>query len=88
MIFDRHTKIWRECRAKYAASGPYLFGQFSIADAMSTSLVNRFVTYNVQLDTIAAAYRDAVRDHPRVKEYVALAEVEPWVYEPSERPFS
>ena len=88
MIFDRHTKIWRECRAKHASDGPYLFVQFSIADAMSASLVNRFVTYNVQLDAIAAAYRDTVRDHPRVKEYVALAEVEPWVYEPSERPFS
>ena len=41
-IFDRSTGIWRECRTKYGTEGPYLFGQFSIADAMSAPLVNRF----------------------------------------------
>ena len=55
---------------------------------MYAPLVNRFVTYNVPLDKIAAAYRDTVRDHPLIKEYVALAEQETWIYKPSERPFS
>ena len=86
-IFDRSTKIWRECRTEYAEDGPYLFGRFSIADAMSAPLVNRFVTYSVPLDDIEGDYRDTMRDHPMMKEYIALAEKEPWRHEPSERPF-
>ncbi len=87
-LFDRYTTLWRRCRREYAAFGSFLFGQFSIADAMSASLVNRFVTYNVSLGEIEAEYRDAVRDHAMIKECVSLAEAEPWVYEPSDRPFS
>jgi glutathione S-transferase len=86
-IFDRRTGIWRDCRTKYGGDGPYLFGRFSIADAMSAPLVNRFVTYNVPLDGIAAEYRDTLRNHPLMMEYTAEAEKEPWLYEPSERPF-
>ena len=87
ILFDRHLNLWRECRTEYAEDGQYLFGPFSIAEDMSASLVNRFVTYNVPLGATEAAYRDAIRDHAEIKEYVALAETEPWVYEPSERPF-
>ena len=54
---------------------------------MSAPLVYRFVTYNVPLDGIAAEYRDTLREHTYVQEYVALAEQEPWLHEPSERPF-
>lgn len=87
-IYDRNTKIWRDCRSKHAADGPYLFGRFSVADAMSAPLVNRFVTYNVPLEEIEADYCDTIRDHPLMKEYIALAEQEPWVHAPSEHPFS
>lgn len=86
-VIDRNTKIWREFRAKYAKSGPYLFGDFSIADAFHAPLVNRFVTYNVPLDTVEMEYCEAVREHPNVKEYILLAEAEPWIYEKSELPF-
>ena len=54
---------------------------------MSAPLVNRFVTYSVPLDDIEGDYRDTMRDHPMMKEYIALAEKEPWRHEPSERPF-
>ena len=87
-IFDRNTNLWRVCRTKYSSDGPYLFGRFSIADAMSAPLVNRFVTYSVPLDILEAEYRDTMRDHPNIKEYIALAEDEPWLHEYSERPFS
>ncbi len=87
-VFDRNTNVWRECRLKYAADGPYLFGQFSIADAMSAPFVNRFVTYSVPLGNIEADYRDTMRAHPNIKEYIAIAEAEPWSHEYSDRPFS
>jgi glutathione S-transferase len=86
-IFDRNTKIWRDCRKKYSDDGPFLFGRFSIADAMSAPLVNRFVTYNVPLGDIEAEYRDTMRAQPQIKQYIALAEQEPWFHEYSERPF-
>ena len=87
-VFDRNTKVWRECRTKYASDGPYLFGRFSAADAMSVPFVNRFVTYNVPLGDVEAEYRDTIRDHPFIKEYIALAEQEPWSHAYSDRPFS
>ena len=87
-VIDHNTKVWRGCLAKYASDGPYLFGGFSIADAFHAPLVNRFVTYNVPLGSVESEYRDAVRSHPKVKEFVAIAEAEPWDYEPSDRPFA
>ena len=87
-IIYRNTHIWRECRAQYSSDGPYLFGRFSIADAFHAPLVNRFVSYNVPLGPVESEYRDAVRSHPKVMEFVAIAEAEPWDYEPSDRPFA
>ena len=86
-IINRNTEIWRDLRATYASDGPYLFGQFTIADAFHAPLVNRFVSYNVPLGQVEAEYRDAVRNHPNVKEYILLAEAEPWTFEKSDRPF-
>ena len=53
---DRIARIWRECRARYAAEGPYLFGGFSIADAMYAPVVTRFLTYGVELDAVCRGY--------------------------------
>ncbi len=86
-ILDRNTNMWRDCRIKFAEHGPYLFGQFSIADAMSAPLVNRLVTYSVLLGDIEADYRDTMRNHPNMVEYIALAEAETWQHKPSEHPF-
>ena len=41
---NRISVIWRDCRARYGSNGPYLFGGFSIADAMFGPVVSRFVT--------------------------------------------
>ena len=87
-VFDRNTNFWRECRLKYASDGPYLFGRFSVADAMSAPFVNRFVTYSVPLGDIEADYRDTMRAHPYIMEYIALAEKEPWFHPYSDRPFT
>jgi len=44
----RITAIWRECLN--ASGGPFLFGEFTIADAMFAPVATRFVTYAVDLD--------------------------------------
>lgn len=74
----RIVEVWTACRRRFGADGDFLFGAFSIADAMYAPVVSRFVTYSVELDGLAAAYRDAVWDWPALKEWVQAAEVEPW----------
>jgi glutathione S-transferase len=43
----RIDEIWQDCRARYAERGPWLFGAFSIADAMYAPIVMRFTHYEI-----------------------------------------
>ncbi len=71
---DRVVEIWQEARTQFAtADGPWLFGRFSIADAMFAPVVCRFDVYNVNLPPLAAAYRDALLAHPAMQEWTAAA---------------
>lgn len=76
---DRVTGIWRDCRKRFGAkakgphAGPFLFGRFSIADAMYAPVTTRFVTYQVELDPVSAAYVKAVGDLPAMKQWIAAA---------------
>ncbi len=80
----RIQALWNECRARFGKGGPFLFGAFSIADAFYAPVVSRFVTYEVPLDAVGAAYRDAVLGLPAMKKWMADAAAEPPVkrYEP------
>jgi glutathione S-transferase len=78
---DRVTTIWRECRERHGKGGPYLFGHFTMTDAMFAPVVSRFVTYGVKLDPVSAAYRDAMWAMPAMKEWVEAAKREPWTIE-------
>ena len=77
----RIQNIWSECRTKFGAEGPFLFGAFSNADAMYAPVVTRFKTYSVELTPICRAYSDAVLAHPAVKQWYADATREKWVIE-------
>ena len=81
---NRISAIWRDCRARFGAGGPYLFGAFSIADAMYGPVVSRFVTYQVDLDADAKAYVNTMWADPAVAAWVEGARREPWVIEKSE----
>jgi len=76
----RVLAIWRECRAR-AQGGPFLFGRFSIADAMYAPVTTRLVTYGVELDEVGRAYVDAVAALPAMQAWVAAAAQEPWTIE-------
>jgi glutathione S-transferase len=71
----RVQAIWRECLA--TSGGPFLFGAFSIADAMFAPVTTRFTTYGVDMDATCKAYVDAVAALPAMKQWVADAEREP-----------
>jgi glutathione S-transferase len=78
---NRITAIWRNHRRRVTdpADGPYLFGRFTIADAMVAPVVSRFRTYAVELADEAAAYADAVWENAAVKAWVDDAKKEPMV---------
>ena len=78
----RVQAIWTECRARAAAltgedAGPFLFGRFSIADAMFAPVVWRFRTYGVELSGDARAYSDTMLALPAMREWeqASIAEV-------------
>lgn len=78
---DRIAAIWRDCRRRYGAGGNYLFGAFTIADAMYAPVVSRLRTYRITLDDEAQAYADSLWAYPALQEWVAAANDEPMVVE-------
>ncbi len=78
---DRIAAIWRDCRRRYGAGGSYLFGAFTIADAMFAPVVSRLRTYRITLDDEAQAYADSLWAYPALREWMAAANDEPMVVE-------
>jgi len=81
---DRITALWHDCRSRFAKDGPFLFGGFTVADAMYAPVVTRFRTYKAQIPQEAQAYCDAVWALPAMQEWAADARKEPWILEDSE----
>ncbi|MCB1908984.1 MAG: glutathione S-transferase [Rhodocyclaceae bacterium] len=70
----RIVDLWADAQSQFGnAAAPWLFGSFSIADAMFAPVVWRFNTYNVALPDAARAYRDAMLDHRAMREWEAAA---------------
>jgi glutathione S-transferase len=72
----RAEALFNECREKYGKSGPFLFGTFSIADAMFAPVASRARTYDLKLSPVAQAYLDTLWNLPAMKEWVASAKAE------------
>lgn len=71
----RIQTIWNECLA--ASGGPFLFGAFTIADAMFAPVVTRFDSYQVVVDAKSRAYMDAVSALRAMKQWALDAAAEP-----------
>jgi glutathione S-transferase len=66
----RIRAIWTRARELYGGGGPFLFGRFSIADAMYAPVASRFATYGpVTLPPPAAAWRDHMMTLPAMDEW-------------------
>ncbi len=72
----RIETIWNDCRNRHGANGPFLFGSFSIADAMYAPVVSRLRTYGVALTGPADHYADAMHALPAMQEWIADARAE------------
>ena len=60
----RIEAIWAQCRRDYGKSGPWLFGEFSIADAMFAPVATRFRTYNAPISASSRAYVESIHQLP------------------------
>lgn len=60
---SRIDAIWQDCRQRYGAAGPWLFGAYSAADAMYAPVVLRFISYGARVSAVSDAYvREALGD--------------------------
>lgn len=81
---DRVDEIWNDCRRRFGASGPWLFGDYSIADAMYAPVVLRFNTYSAPISETARWYMAAALEDGILQSWLAAAKAEPWTIEAEE----
>lgn len=80
----RISNIWRELRTQYEDAGPWLFGSYSIADAMFAPVAFRFLTYGVSEPGAVDEYVQTVAGDPLVQEWLRASELEQEVIASSE----
>ncbi len=69
----RVRNIWSSCRNEFKTDGPWLFGQFSIADCMYAPVVSRFMTYRIDLSDEEWEYAHFIYNHPAVIKWLVAA---------------
>ena len=69
----RIEEIWSTQYQQYGRQGVWLFGQWSIADAMYAPVVLRFKTYGIQLNESASQYMQHVLACPVLQHWVSEA---------------
>jgi glutathione S-transferase len=73
---SRIDSIWTGLRTKHANDGPWLFGEFSIADCMFAPVVFRFATYNVTVSESSKNYIKNVLENPKIQLWLQQAKEE------------
>jgi glutathione S-transferase len=71
--------IWNDCRKLYGKGGPFLFGNFSIADAMFVPVATRFDTYALPIGPAGRDYIEAVLGTRSFRDWKADALKEDWI---------
>lgn len=66
------------------SGGPFLFGNFTAADAMFAPVATRLRTYALPTSDTVAAYIEAIYSLPAFQDWLALALREPWVVDDDE----
>jgi glutathione S-transferase len=78
----RVEALWGEHLAR--SGGPYLFGQFSAADAMFAPLATRLRTYELPVSDVAGRYVEAIYSLPAFQDWLTQALAEPWIVDDDE----
>ncbi|MEX1993998.1 MAG: glutathione S-transferase family protein [Steroidobacteraceae bacterium] len=69
----RIDAIWSGCRRDFGDRGPFLFGDFCIADAMYAPIVLRIRSYGLLLSGLAARYQETMLADPHLQEWMRIA---------------
>jgi glutathione S-transferase len=80
----RIEDLWADCRRRFGAGGPWLFGEYSVADAMYAPVVLRLRTYGAHLRPSSSEYSATVLADPHMREWLSAGEAESWTIEASE----
>lgn len=67
---NRVIEIWESCKHDYGKSGPWLFGEFSGADAMFAPIAIRFSIFDVKLSGYAREYVELVLQNEHIKNWM------------------
>lgn len=82
---DRIIAIWSDCQRRFSGDNGWLFGEFSIADAMFAPVVLRFRTYGINLPEAAEDFPRRLLQSDAMQEWLAAAESEIEVIENDEK---
>lgn len=69
----RIDSVWSGCRRDHGERGPFLFGEFSVADAMYAPVVLRIRSYGLPLTELAARYQQTMLDDRHLREWIQIA---------------
>jgi glutathione S-transferase len=78
----RMEQVWGGLLAK--SGGPFLFGEFTAADAMFAPLATRIRTYGLAASDVANSYVEAIYSLPAFQQWLGLALREPWIVDDDE----
>ena len=82
---DRVIAIWATCHRHFGDRGGWLFGDFSVADAMYAPVVLRLRTYGINLPESAGYYPHRLLESSAMQQWLAAAECEVEVIEAEEK---
>ena len=80
----RIDQIWSDRRRHCGTNGPWLFGEFTIADVMFAPVASRFHTYGISLSDAAEDYKKTVLADANIRQWYADAAQEADVIEHAE----
>ncbi len=80
----RIKAVWRHCKKAYGQKGPWLFGDFCIADAMFAPVAIRFEGYGVPLEGIEKEYVHTIINNPFLTEWINAGKKEKDIIEIAE----
>jgi len=69
----RIDTIWSGCRRDHGELGPWLFGAYSVADAMYAPVALRVRTYGLPLSQLATRYLETVLADDHVQQWIEAA---------------
>ena len=76
---DRMWTLLSDSLTSHADLGPWLLGQFSVADAMFAPVVMRFQAYDIELPADIKSYCDHALNDEHLQEWLRGAARETWI---------